>query len=200
MKQIGILIPTLPARIDSYHKLITELNRQVVEADLEDQVQIVSMCDTKDYTVGRKRNYLLHLSLTRYVCFIDDDDWISNDYIKDLYKASLSMKDCVTFKGQYIADSVNRIFDMSMYFGQNRNTEGCYYRLPNHLSLVKREIALKCLFPNKQYGEDDEYSLRLKKHLKTEEKINKVLYFYMYDEEKSQTNPNSKASQFNKKK
>ena len=62
MKQLSILILTLPTRIDSYSRLIKSLNKQVIENDLISRVQILSLCDTKEISVGEKRNIFLNQS------------------------------------------------------------------------------------------------------------------------------------------
>ena len=196
MKQIAILIPTLPVRIDKYAKLIKELNRQIVEAKLVDKIQIISLCDTKEYVVGKKRNYLLSLSLAKYICYIDDDDWIAKNYIKKIYEASLKGKDCVTFLGTYSSNQDKRTFDISIKHKHDHNTNECFYRIPNHLAVIKREIAVKCPFPHLQYGEDSQYAKYLQKHLKTEYQIREKLYFYNFDIKTSQTDPKGNANQF----
>lgn len=199
MKQIAILIPTLPVRIDKYARLIKELNRQIIKNDLIEKVQIVTIGDTKDYLVGKKRNFLLNLSLAKYVCFIDDDDFIAKDYVVKIYSASLFNPDCVSFLGKYTCDGHSKIFDISISHEKDYNEYDRFYRIPNHLSLIKRDIALKCPFPCIQYGEDSAYSNLLKKELKTEYKINEILYFYNYNQGTSQTNKYSKANQFQEK-
>ena len=196
MKQIAILIPTLPVRIEKYCKLIKEINRQVIEHDLCDKIQIVTFGDTKDYVVGHKRNVLLGMSLAKYICFIDDDDFISPKYVIQLYNASLKDVDCVSFNGVFVSQGTERLIDMSKSHRGDIDENNCYYRLPNHLSCVKREIALKCKFPLLQFGEDNEYSKRIKKYIKTEHKIKDILYFYNYDKRTSQTNPNGSSNQF----
>ena len=61
-----------------------------------------------------------------------------------------------------------------------------YFRRTNHLTPVKRELALQAMFPDKSNGEDQEYSGRLNPFLKTEVKIDKSIYHYdfkSYDKE-----------------
>ena len=67
MKDLSILILTLPTRIDSYATLIKTLNQQVIDNNLINRVQIMSLCDTKEISVGEKRNILLNQSCGRYV-------------------------------------------------------------------------------------------------------------------------------------
>ena len=54
-----------------------------------------------------------------------------------------------------------------------------YYRCPNHLNPVKRELALKVRFLPQDSGEDCDYSKRLLPLLKTETYIEGIIYNYL---------------------
>lgn len=197
MKELSILILTLPTRIDSYSNLIKTLNKQVIENDLIDKVQILTLCDTKEISVGEKRNILLNKSAGKYVCFIDDDDVISDDYLIKLISAISSGADVITFCGDYVDNTNVTPFSISLIHRGNYNYPNLFYRLPNHLCPVKREIALSCQFTDKNYGEDSDYAELINKQIKNEFHIQDKLYFYLYDSTKSQTNPNNNLNAFN---
>jgi glycosyltransferase involved in cell wall biosynthesis len=197
MKELSILILTLPTRIDSYARLIKSLNQQVIENHLINRVQILSICDTKELSVGEKRNILLNKSCGRYVCFIDDDDVIAPNYLSKIISALSSNADVVTFCGEYIENSTTTEFSISMVHRGNFNHPNMFYRLPNHLCPVKREIALSCQFTDKNYGEDSDYAERINNYIKNEYHIQDKLYFYMYDSNTSQTKPNNTLNAFN---
>jgi glycosyltransferase involved in cell wall biosynthesis len=197
MKELSILILTLPTRIDSYSNLIKMLNKQVIENNLIDKVQILTLCDTKEISVGEKRNILLNKSAGRYVCFIDDDDLISDDYLIKLISAISSGSDVITFCGDYVDNTIVTPFSISLIHRGNYNFPNLFYRLPNHLCPIKREIALSCQFTDKNYGEDSDYAELINKHIKNEFHIQDKLYFYLYDSTKSQTNPNNNLNAFN---
>lgn len=197
MKQLSILIPTLPVRIDGYARLINKLNSQIIENDLTEKIQILSFCDTRDVTVGVKRNWLLETSNSKYVCFLDDDDDISDSYVKSLYDATLSDADCVTFLGEYHENGKITDFSISTMHNRNYNDTSCMYRLPNHLCPVKREIALACMFTDKNFGEDSDYAEKVNLMVKNEYHIKEKLYFYLFNSVLSQTAPTSKMKQFN---
>jgi glycosyltransferase involved in cell wall biosynthesis len=196
MKLLSILILTLPTRIESYSNLIKSLNQQVVVNNLMDRVQILSFCDTKELSVGNKRNILLNQSCGKYVCFIDDDDIISNDYIIKIISAINSDADVITFCGEYVENNFKKPFSISLIHRGNYNYPNIFYRLPNHLCPVKREIAMQSMFTDKSFGEDSDYAERINKHLKNEFHIQDKLYFYMYDSNQSQTKPNNKLTAF----
>jgi glycosyltransferase involved in cell wall biosynthesis len=197
MKELSILILTLPTRIDSYARLIKSLNVQVIQNNLMNKVQILSLCDTKEISVGEKRNILLNKSCGKYVCFIDDDDVISDDYLIKLISALESNSDVITFCGEYIENTIKTPFSISIIHRGNYNHPNIFYRLPNHLCPVKRQIALSCLFTDKNFGEDSDYAERINKYIKNEFHIQDKLYFYMYNEATSQTKPNNTLNAFN---
>lgn len=197
MKDLSILILTLPTRINSYSELIKSLNKQVIENNLIHRVQILSLCDTKEISVGAKRNILLKQSCGKYVCFIDDDDVVSPDYLIKVLNGINSNADVITFCGDYVEHSNTIPFSISLIHRGNYNHPNIFYRLPNHLCPVKREIALQSLFTDKNFGEDSDYAERINKHLKNEFHIQDKLYFYMYNEATSQTKPNNTLNAFN---
>jgi len=197
MKDLSILIPTLPARIDCYYNLIKELNKQIIQNNLINRVQILSLCDTKDISVGEKRNILLNQSNGRYVCFIDDDDEISPDYLIKIISALESNADVITFCGDYVENNLRTAFSISMVHRGNFNDSNIFYRLPNHLCPVKREIALSCLFTHKNYGEDSDYAEKINQHIKNEFHIQEKLYFYLYNANTSQTALHNSLNAFN---
>jgi len=197
MKELSILILTLPTRIDSYSRLIKSLNQQVIENNLIHRVQILTLCDTKEISVGEKRNILLNKSIGRYVCFIDDDDVIATNYLSVIMSALNSNADVITFCGDYVENEIRTPFSISMVHRGNYNHTNMFYRLPNHLCPVKREIALSCQFTDKNFGEDSDYAEKINKYLKNEYHIQEKLYFYMYDSNTSQTKPNNTLNAFN---
>jgi glycosyltransferase involved in cell wall biosynthesis len=197
MKDLSILILTLPTRIESYARLIKSLNQQVIENNLINSVQILSLCDTKEISVGEKRNILLNKSCGKYVCFIDDDDMIAPNYLSKIISALSSNADVVTFCGDYVENSIITPFSISMVHRGNFNHPNMFYRLPNHLCPVKREIALSCQFTDKNYGEDSDYAEKINNYIKNEFHIQDKLYFYMYDSNTSQTKPNNTLNAFN---
>jgi glycosyltransferase involved in cell wall biosynthesis len=196
MKLLSVLILTLPTRIESYSNLLRSLNKQVIDNNLMNKVQILSLCDTKELSVGNKRNVLLNQSCGKYICFIDDDDVISDDYLIKIISATNSNADVITFCGDYVENNIKTPFSISLIHRGNYNYPNIFYRLPNHLCPVKREIAIKCLFTDKNFGEDSDYAEKIHNHIKNEFHIQDKLYFYMYDSNQSQTKPNNNLTAF----
>ena len=184
--KLSILICTIPERKDKFDSLYNELTflalNKAVEIKFNDAPR-------GSITIGAKRNELLLDSTGEYVCFIDDDDSASPYYVDSILRAIESKPDAIGFKIMCDMEGKKEIAASSIKYDWSNNIDGFrYVRSIYHKTPVKREIALKCMFPDKSFGEDYEYSMRLKPHLKTEVFINEFLYFYNYKYE----NPNIK--------
>jgi len=166
--KLSILIPTLYNRRVQMKKLWDELDRQCVEAGVADQVQIVILQDNGERTVGDKRNECLQKSSGEYVAFFDDDDWPSDIYIKCVMEGISIGGDCVSLRGVMTTDGENpEIFEHSISYKEWRTFDNAmvdevkYERYPNHLNPIKSEIAKQFRFPDKDFGEDHDWSTQI---------------------------------------
>jgi GT2 family glycosyltransferase len=167
----------LPAILDHLFGQLEKLS----ESDRK-EVEILTLIDNKTIMLGTKRNYLIDISKGEYLAFVDDDDRLADDYLQSLLEATDSCTDVITF---YVMVSLNGEKPKPCYYSINyqedHNTEDSYHRLPNHIMCVRRELAEQVLFKPILYGEDSDYSQRLKPLLKTEYSIHRILYFYDYN-------------------
>jgi len=120
-----------------------------------------------------------------YVCFIDDDDSVSENYIEWLLEAIESGCDCASLRGVITTNGGSpEIFEHSLKYPKWRTTNNPikYERGINHLNLVKASIAKQFKFPEINHGEDHDWATQLQKSglLKTEFYIPDVIYFYKY--------------------
>lgn len=190
-KSLSILIPTLPARLPDYMVLVQKLKKQIKDNCFESQIQLVSLMDTKEMTIGEKRNHLMSMAVGRYLVFIDDDDGIADNYINRLMFGIAQGMDCVTFCGEYWENgNYHSDFKISTSVYANLNQPKLMLRKPNHICAVKSDIAKRCQFPHKQVGEDSSYSEQISKHIKTEYHLAEKLYFYKFDSKSTQTQNN----------
>jgi glycosyltransferase involved in cell wall biosynthesis len=183
--KLSVLICTIPQRKEKFDVLFNKLK----DLALNKEVEILFDDRPKgSVTIGQKRNDLINKSKGQYICFVDDDDNVSNEYIELILNAIESKPDCVGFKIMCDMEGVKEIASSSNKYQWSENVDGFrYVRSIYHKTPVKKEIALKCMFPNKSFGEDYEYSMRLKKHLSTEVFIDEFLYFYNYKYENPTT-------------
>ena len=190
--KLSILICSLEKRKEQLAELLAELNLQITSCDATAIVEVITEVDSKQITTGAKRNNLLNKAQGKYICFIDDDDHISNDYLRLILEATESDADCIATTGIYSINGGHHVkwrlskdfIDEDKFDSQIK--EIVFFRRANHLSPVKRELALQAMFPDQSNREDREYSSRLNPFLKTEVKIEKSIYHYdfkSYDKE-----------------
>jgi glycosyltransferase involved in cell wall biosynthesis len=160
--------------------LVDGLKEQIKKNKLSKEVEILTN-DRMDITVGQKRNELIEQSKGKFVAFIDDDDEVHTDYLKLIVETIKEDEkiDCIGINGVIIFDKLyTRKWFVSMTYGDWYEKESVFYRTPNHLSPIKREIAIKCKFPDLNFGEDRNFSNLVFPLLKTEAIIDTPLYVY----------------------
>ena len=182
---LSVLICSTNTRATTFGRAIQEQVWTQLDAlpqHYRDRIEILMLTDNKQMMLGHKRNAMVDIAQGRYVQFIDDDDRIEPDMFREILDATDSDADVITF---LVSVSLNgeppKICRYSKDFAQDRNTRVGYERLPNHICVVKRELARKVSYPNVAYGEDSGYAKLLHPLLTTEHHIGKVLYHYDYN-------------------
>lgn len=179
-KKLSILICTLAERIVKFNRLKEILLPQIEK--FKNDVEVIIACDNRDNSIGHKRNYLVSEANGEYITFIDDDDTVSDNYIELLlYKIKLA-PDVIVFDAfRYSNGTRDRLVKYGIEFKHDSNTSHTYYRIPNHLMCVKTELAKRVPFKQVNFGEDSDYAKRLLPLLKTQERINEILYSYLFN-------------------
>lgn len=178
MIDLSILICTIPGREKSLAALLYSL---------ESLPNVQVMIDDGKESVGFKRQRLLERSRGEYVCFLDDDDSVKRWYVTNILKAIELKPDVVGFKGIMTTNGGrSEEFSISMTHPYKK-VNGIYLRYNNHLSPIKREIAIQIGYKDMTYAEDHDYAKRLHESglVKTEYFIDKYMYYYHYDSKKS---------------
>jgi len=173
---ISILIASLHSRHQQLETLLKELLYQRMDNPL---VEILTNIDNKEKSTGLKRQELLQQATGKYIIFIDDDDWPEPCYISELLKAAESDADCFAMNGWITTNGTNRI-DWALSKDYTNHGVTFYYRKTNHITGVKRDIALKAGFPDKSNAEDKAYSDKVAPLCKTEYKIIPAMYHYRF--------------------
>ena len=183
---LSILIPTINRHIGCLAVLLRSLNEQIENGGLGKIVEIIVL-EGETQTTGAKRNTLLEKATGEYVTYIDADDEVSPDYLKEVLQAIESKPDVVGFGGWMETNGSNRqnfkiSKDLPYIASKEDNGNTCFLRYNNHLSPCRRSIALQVKFPEKTFGEDYDYATRLKESglIQTEVYIPKQLYFYKF--------------------
>ena len=180
--KLSVLIRALSNRRIKLFLLLEHLYSQIENLNAWNDVEILYEIDNKQITSGAKANKLLERSCGKYIIFIDDDDKVADYYIKELLNAVSSNADCFAINGFYSINEGNNIEwrlskdNKNIDIKENGNT--VLLRRTNHITAVKREIALNAKFPDISNREDKDYSDKL--ILETEYKIEPPMYWYLY--------------------
>lgn len=175
---LSILICSLLERRNEFlDPLLTNLEKQI---EGKTNVEIIVISDNASRKIGRKRNDAISIARGEYVCFIDDDDRVSEDYVDLILEEIQKWRpDVVVFDAVITKNGEN---PKNVKFG--REYDHCerpesYYRRPNHLSVHKKS-NIKEYFLDVSTGEDDEWASRMLDRIVTQQRIEKPLYFYDY--------------------
>jgi glycosyltransferase involved in cell wall biosynthesis len=179
---LSVLIPTLPRRAHLLNRLLDELQRQ---RDLEPDIVQVLVDDADErITIGEKRNRMLEISEADYIVFIDDDDRIAPNYLQLIMRGIRSGEPThCSLTGEITFDGQNpKPFIHSTRYKDYWEDQTAYYRYPNHLNVVRADIAKRFKFPHWKLSEDTNWATQLRDSglLTNEYWIDETIYFYDY--------------------
>jgi glycosyltransferase involved in cell wall biosynthesis len=178
MPKLSILICHVPARAAMLDDLLASIHRQPGAADCE------VLINASGGTTGAKRNALLSQARGEYIAFVDDDDRVAADYLPRVMGALESKPDVVGLELEMIVngrESFRCVHSLEHrdWFERVENGRKVFYRCPNHLNPVRRELAIAAGFPDVTVGEDKAYSLELRPYLTREVMLSgPPLYLY----------------------
>jgi hypothetical protein len=177
---LSILIATVPNRRARLERLLDHLWAQILALDEPRMVEIV--VDAGGGTIGEKRQRMLEKAKGRYVAHVDDDDWTHYRYVSRIVKALQDhpLVDCLDLNGIITTNGERpEVFRHSFECKMWETINGVHYRCPNHLNVVRRELALEAGFKQEAFGEDFSFSTRLRPLLKSEASLGEMpSYFY----------------------
>lgn len=184
-KIFSILIASIPERLEKLNKLFKNLQNQIEINNLHEKVEVLALLDNKNRTVGSKRQALLEASEGRFIAYLDDDDIVSDNYVKEIINAAeqnLSV-DVICFKQEA---RIEKDPPVPVYFGlQYENTEYTpgkpIYRKPFHICVWNTKIAKQVKFKDISFTEDWTWVEELCKIAKTQHIIDSTLHYYIYN-------------------
>jgi hypothetical protein len=188
---LSILTPAVPSRLEQLGKLCEELGKQIFPGVNAEHLVLL---DNKKRTVGEKRDALLRAARGKYVAFVDDDDWISEDYVSRLIGAMSGDPDVITFLQEATVNGVRGTIEFRL---GNPNEGFCQKdgdkkirRNAWHVCAWKRSRAMLSHFPATNYGEDWAFAAPLcALPGLTEVHIDRVLHYYRHDAKTTEAPP-----------
>jgi glycosyltransferase involved in cell wall biosynthesis len=176
MIRLSILVATIGHRNDKFEALMNYLMPLTERWPIE----VIAYWNTGELSIGEIRQRLLEEATGEYVCFIDDDDWVPDWYCAEIM-AALG-KDYVGFEVELLEKDKKMppVFHSIRYGVWHQDDKG-YYRGVTHLNPIKRELALSGQFSQFGIGEDESWSRTVTPNVRTENYIDKVMYYYHHD-------------------
>ena len=170
-----ILIATIVHRTDMLTELLEHLERQLVPG-----VGVLVYRDNREQLYGPKCQRLYDASQADYVSMLDDDDWVSDDYIPAVMEALKERPDYVGYKILYTEFGVAA--DPDHPLPQVRRLvrhPGALYRDICHKNPLRRDLAIQAPWEG-DGGADITWAFALRQLgiVKTEVFIDRELYHY----------------------
>ena len=162
---LDILICTISERKAVFDRVYNNISEQIKKGGYEANVRIIFDGEEK-ISIGAKRNKLVAASSAEYLCFVDDDDNVSPEYVAVLVAAIGKCDvDAVGMFGSILISPNNwKKFEHDLRhkeYTTNQNDGTIYYRPPNHLNPIRRSIVVRYPFIDESHGEDSDYALRI---------------------------------------
>lgn len=194
---LSILIPSIPERrnkltalLDDLYTQVTHLNRThptlgSVEILVDDSVKFTE----GGLSIGGKRDLLVQRAGGKYLCFIDDDDSVTPNYIETLVRLCNEGQDIITFRALIKNDHYWGIIDMQLATATNTEMtpHGTTPRTPWHICPVKSEHAKREQFNTDLIHNDDwDWMVRVLKRVNSESHSDMILTQYNHSEKGSE--------------
>lgn len=169
-------IPTVPARRKIRQRVLDQLDKQI---EPYDDIELLVLEDNRKRELGVKRQALVDMAQGQYICFIDDDDLISDDYIQKIHPLLDGVADCVGITAQISLEGADWVDVHYSKDNKQRNLPDCYLRPIQHLTPVKTEHVKKIPYRGHRH-EDSDWARRMinAQHLQVENKCDGVVYYY----------------------
>jgi glycosyltransferase involved in cell wall biosynthesis len=169
-------------------KLISELHKQISKNYAEEIVEILIDTDNMTKSVGQKRNDLINKAKGHFVCFIDDDDFITENYLSTILNHLNIGIDILLIGISHIENGINKTKILPSLFIDNLTTNEVVFKTNHfHLCPHKKSIAELVSFDCVNFAEDMIYSKKMGKHISNHAVIYDPIYIYFDNLEKSLT-------------
>ena len=185
---LSIMLPTTVDRRDSFYILLNEILSQIISLNQQHKVEILIDEDSKQKSIGLKRQHLLERATGEFVVGIDSDDMISETYIYDILAAINN-----GLVNRVIFDHVGFIEDCDIdgqksksifsikHKSWDEQEEGYdQVRCANPKSVMRRTKALQVGYKDMRWGEDRIFAESVTPLLQGEIFIEKPLYYYRH--------------------
>lgn len=180
----SVLIATIPGRERKLQSLMTNIREKVSRIAPELRLELCIDFDNKESSIGKKRQRLLDRAQGKYLCFIDDDDDITDAYVEDALAMFRGNFHTMRLRGQigeynFVHSTAIKLTDPMA----TKETPAIFQRPPNHLNPMLADIAKLVRFKDATYGEDLDWTINLCRtgFLQTEYRSDDQRVHYIYN-------------------
>lgn len=180
---LSVLIPGVPQHLPATVRLLN-----VLSAQNHPQVEVLLYYDNMKRPLGCKRNALMDQAQGKFLCHVDDDDLVSDDFISTLIPECEHDVDLIA----YDADcSLNGSRPFRVFTGIGFDNEQPKHLLHGGYSDIKRtawtwclwrtSLARECRYPERYDPvEDASFLNQALPRVGSHRKVDKVLYHHFY--------------------
>jgi len=192
---LSILTPSIPERHDKWISISQEIFLQCANLHRVHPTlgRVQHLSDTSDsllhggLSIGRKRQKLVEQAEGQYLCFLDDDDQISPNYVETLVRLCQSDMDVVTFRSFIKNDFYWSVVDMRLgYVNEDATPERIIKRNAWHICPVRSKYAKRYKFEDSNYSEDWAWMEQVLKHCRNEAHTDQILHCYNHSRKHSE--------------
>lgn len=187
----SILVPSICTRD---RKVFDKLCR--LAEPFSDTVEVLALADNRRRSIGLKRQALLDAARGFYVSFVDDDDDVSDEYIRSVCRAIFayekqagSLPSVVCFASEAWLDGLGpyRVRFTPRATGNPEVRLGeTVERPPWHVCVWMTDIARTARFPDSNYGEDWAWASQLRVRVPSAVEMEEVLHYYTHSRSASE--------------
>jgi hypothetical protein len=178
---LTVLIATLGQRRGLLGRLLFGLMPQVDAA--AGRVKVLAYWDNGETDLAVKRQALVEAAGTDYVCHVDDDDTVTNDYVESILGALESWPDIVGLHMMVHRDGEPlKVAELSTKFTGWYEEPDRFCRDITHENPIRTSLARSVDFRDKATGdpEDAPWAAKLRGRITSEVTIERVLYHYWW--------------------
>ena len=181
MTLLSVLIPSIPERLPSLTRLLQRLN------SADPRLEVIVALDNRRRPLGYKRNSMAAQAQGRYICHVDDDDLVSEDFVERLLPECLGDADLIAFDATCSLNGSPEFRVRTILGAQNEQPQhlpgGRYsdiIRTPWQWCLWRRELVANCKHPDSHGAEDAIWLQQALPLVRTWRKLDWVGYHHRY--------------------
>lgn len=178
---LTVLVASIGQRRELFSRLMRGLMPQVDA--VSGRVKVIAFWDNGEFDLAAKRQALVEAVDTEYLCFVDDDDEVSDDYVTSILDALETRPDMVGLWMDVRKDGQpHRLAELSLKYDSWFDGPTHYCRDITHENPMRADIAKSVDFRAKDPDdpEDTPWAAKLRGKLRTEVMIDRPIYVYWW--------------------